>query len=100
MLCAKDFPKHKGEIISITGNFVTRKSARTKKGDAMAFGTFLDRDGKWIDTTHFPNVVKQYPFSGKGCYKITGKVVEEFGFYSLDVIAMERLLYKLKFSQL
>lgn len=95
---ASEFPSHLGKIISITGNFVTRKSTRTKKGDAMAFGTFLDRNGKWIDTTHFPNVIKQYPFSGKGCYRITGKVVEEFGFYSLDVTAMEHLPYKLKYA--
>jgi DNA polymerase-3 subunit alpha len=58
----------------------------------MAFGTFLDSNGKWIDTTHFPQVVKQFPFTARrSCYLITGKVVEEFGFYSIDVTEMKRL---------
>ncbi len=80
-----------GKIVSIVGYQVTRKSTTTKRGESMAFGTFLDRKGKWIDTTHFPDVLRQFPFKGRGCYLITGKVVEEFGFYSLDVTGMERL---------
>jgi DNA polymerase III alpha subunit len=83
-----------GRIISIVGYSVTRKRTRTKKGEDMCFGTFLDVEGHWIDTTHFPNVLKQYPFTGRGCYLITGKVVEEFGFYSLDVTEMKRLDFK------
>jgi len=90
-LCAEDFKRHKGKIISIVGSMVTRKSTSTRKGEAMAFGTFLDKKGKWIDTTHFPNVVKQFPFKGRGCYLITGKVVEEFGFFSIDVTEMKQL---------
>ncbi len=95
---ASEFPTHLGKIISIVGYTVTRKSTRTRKGDAMAFGTFLDKEGKWIDTTHFPNALTQFPFYGRACYLITGKVVEEFGFYSLDVTAMERLDYVERFS--
>ena len=76
------------------GYSVTRKRTRTKHGEEMCFGTFLDREGKWIDTTHFPDVLKKYPFTGKGCYLITGKVVEEFGFYSLDVTEMKRLDFR------
>ncbi|MEO8086002.1 MAG: DNA polymerase III subunit alpha [Bacteroidota bacterium] len=88
---AADFKKHFGKIVSIAGYQVTRKPTRTKKGQNMAFGTFLDKAGKWIDTTHFPDVLQQFPFRGRGCYLITGKVVEEFGFYSLDVVRMELL---------
>lgn len=90
--CAGDLKYHLGEIVSIVGYLVTRKYARTKHGDEMNFGTFLDKNGNWIDTTHFPNVVKMYPFTGRRyCYLITGKVVEEFGFYSIDVTEMKRL---------
>jgi DNA polymerase-3 subunit alpha len=31
------------------------------------------------------------PFRGKGIYKIEGKVVEEYGFPSIEVVKMERL---------
>jgi DNA polymerase-3 subunit alpha len=90
----EELKKHLGKIVSIVGYSVTRKRTRTKHGEEMCFGTFLDREGKWIDTTHFPDVLKKYPFTGKGCYVITGKVVEEFGFYSLDVTEMKRLDFK------
>jgi DNA polymerase-3 subunit alpha len=93
---SRELKNHLGKIVSIVGYSVTRKRTRTKRGDEMSFGTFLDREGNWIDTTHFPNVLKQFPFTGKGCYIITGKVVEEFGFYSLDVTAMKRLEFKLR----
>ena len=96
---AADFKNYPGKIISIIGYSVTRKRTSTKKGEEMCFGTFLDIDGRWIDTTHFPDVLKKYPFRGKGCYRITGKVVEEFGFFSLDVTAMERLEFRLKYEE-
>jgi DNA polymerase-3 subunit alpha len=96
---AADLKDHVGKIISITGYSVTRKNTSTRKGEAMAFGTFLDRNGRWIDTTHFPGVLKKYPFRSKGCYLITGKVVEEFGFYSIDVTAMERLEFRMKYEE-
>src|SRR5258706_575434 len=85
---------HLGKTVSIIGYSVTRKRTRTRRGEEMCFGTFLDKEGKWIDTTHFPDVLKKFPFMGKGCYLITGKVVEEFGFYSLDVIEMKRLDFR------
>ncbi len=95
---ADELPKHHRKTIAIAGYFVTRKPTRTKHGDAMAFGTFLDKDGQWIDTVHFPDVIKKYPFRGKGCYLITGKVVEEFGFYCLEVVTMERMEFIERFS--
>lgn len=96
---AAEMKNYLGKMISIVGYFVTRKPTRTKHGEPMAFGTFLDRSGQWIDTTHFPNVVKQYPFRGRGCYCITGKVVEEFGFYNLDVTEMERVEFLLRYDE-
>ncbi|MBK5285424.1 MAG: DNA polymerase III subunit alpha [Bacteroidia bacterium] len=93
---AGELKNYFGKIILIIGYSVTRKRTRTKKGEEMCFGTFLDQNGNWIDTTHFPNVLKQFPFTGRGCYIIKGKVVEEFGFYSLDVTEMKRLDYKMR----
>lgn len=89
----KDLPQHKGKIITLYGYYVTRKRTRTVKGDLMSFGTFTDRHGAYIDTVHFPLVNSAYPFRGKGIYKLQGKVAEEFGFYSLEVIAMEKLAF-------
>lgn len=92
-IVAKDLNQHLKKNIEILGYYVTHKIAITSRGEEMSFGTFLDKDGFFLDTTHFPNTLKQFPFRGKGCYLIKGKVVEEFGFYSIDVIYLEKLGY-------
>lgn len=35
--------------------------------------------------------LKQYPFKGMGIYKLTGQVVQEFDFPSIEVQYMEKL---------
>ncbi|HKR07236.1 MAG TPA: DNA polymerase III subunit alpha [Bacteroidia bacterium] len=91
VLLAADLKNYKGKIVEITGYYVTSKHTQTKHKEHMMFGTFLDRDGYFFDTTHFPKIAAQFPFTGRGCYCIKGKVAEEFGFYSLDVVEMKRL---------
>lgn len=81
------------KVVEILGYLVTLKPTRTVKGDVMYFGTFLDIEGNWLDTVHFPPIAKQYPFSGKGIYRLHGKWIEEFGFYSLEVMKMEKVQY-------
>lgn len=95
---AEEIPRYKDRIIAITGYYVTRKTTRTQKGDIMAFGTYHDRKGQWIDTVHFPQSLKQFPFRGKGCYHLMGKVTEEFGFYSLEIVRMQRAEFISRFD--
>lgn len=76
--------------ITIDGYLVTVKRTITSRGEQMYFGTFLDFDGDFIDTVHFPPIAKRYPFRGKGIYRITGKVISEFDCVSIEVIKMER----------
>jgi DNA-directed DNA polymerase III PolC len=90
-LNADEFIKYKGATVEIIGYLVTTKSTRTKRGDVMAFGTFIDMIGNYFDTTHFPKIYESFPFRGRGCYLIKGIVAEEFDFYSLEVIEMKRL---------
>lgn len=51
----------------------------------MKFGTFLDVNGDFIDTVHFPQSLKRYPIRGKGLYLIEGKVVVDFDCSSIEV---------------
>lgn len=88
---AKDLIQYVGKQIRIIGSYVTNKPVRTVKGDQMAFGTFLDTEGKFFDTVNFPPSLKTHPFTGSGIYLILGKVVEEFGFPSIEVNKMARL---------
>lgn len=92
-LLASDLKNLSGKIIEITGYYVTRKPTITKNGEPMMFGCFLDRDGYFFDTNHFPEATKKFPFRGAGCYLITGKVTEEFGFYSINVEEMHKMDY-------
>ncbi len=90
-LQASELQKHIGKYVTIEGYLVTAKKTRTTKGDIMYFGNFIDREGHFIDTVHFPNTARQYRFRGKGVYAITGKVMEEFDCISIEVSKMERL---------
>ncbi len=83
-----------GRRVSMLGYYVTRKPVTTANGKLMSFGTWLDEEGKYFDTTHFPPVLERYPFKGKGLYLIRGKVTEDFGFASLEAEAMEKLPYR------
>ena len=74
--------------------FVTDKIVPTKNNNTMSFGTFLDANLSWLDTVHFPDTYKNFPMEGKGFYKIRGRVVEDFGFHSVEVIAMKKVGYK------
>lgn len=90
-LHTKDLLTHIGRSIDIAGYFITRKVVRTKHGKLMSFGTWIDEAGFFFDTTHFPQSLEKHPFRGPGCYRIEGKVVEEFGFPSIEVQKMEHL---------
>jgi len=92
-LCVKNLPEYVNKEVTIMGYQVAIKNTGTSKGDRMNFGTFLDIEGHFIDTVHFPPSVKKWPFRGHGIYTITGKVVEEFGFYTIEVTKMEKERY-------
>ncbi len=89
-LKAIDLPSYKSKVITIEGYLITTKNTKTSSGKAMHFGTFLDRDGDFIDTVHFPPVAAKYPFRGKGIYTITGKVMEEFDCVTIEVMSIYR----------
>jgi DNA-directed DNA polymerase III PolC len=91
---AKDLMKNLGKKVRILGSYVTTKPVRTVRGDMMAFGTFLDDEDTFFDTTHFSQSLKAFPFKGLGVYLILGKVVEEFGLPSIEVEKMAKLEIK------
>ncbi|MDF1694851.1 MAG: DNA polymerase III subunit alpha [Saprospiraceae bacterium] len=82
-----------GKTIQILGYYVARKHVTTVNKRHMNFGTWLDTGGYFFDTVHFPPSLARSPFTGKGCYLLKGKVVEDFGFPSIEVYVMERLPY-------
>jgi DNA-directed DNA polymerase III PolC len=88
---ARDLGTMINKQIRIIGYVVTTKDTRTAKNEPMHFGTFYDRQGEFFDTVHFPDIAARYPFRGRGFYEITGKVVEDFGVYVIEVSKMTKL---------
>lgn len=87
----REWPANKGQVVTTTGYLVTVKKTKTTNGKIMFFGTFLDQNGDFVDTVHFPPVAAKYPFRGRGLYRLTGSIVEEFGFHSMEVRHMDKL---------
>lgn len=90
-LQAADLPRFVGKKVTLDGYLVTTKRTSTSNKKTMYFGTFLDQKGNFIDTVHFPPVATKYRFRGRGVYRITGTVMEEFDCITIEVSKMEHL---------
>jgi DNA polymerase-3 subunit alpha len=93
-ITAKSMMNHLGKTVRMLGRLVTIKYVRTVRKEIMHFGTFTDVEGEFFDTVHFPPSLKSYPFRGDGIYLILGKVVEEFGFPSIEVEKMAKMPFQ------
>ena len=91
---AHNLLKHVGHKVRMLGRLVAIKHTRTVKKELMHFGTFIDVHSEFFDTVHFPPSLKKYPFRGDGIYLLLGKVVEDFGFPSLEVEKMAKMPFK------
>jgi len=90
-ILAHEMDNHVGKSLRMLGLLVTIKYVRTIKKEWMHFGTFIDVNGRFFDTVHFPKAVAEYPFKGDGVYLIKGKITEEFGFPSMTVEKMAKM---------
>ena len=89
----REMEQHVNKEVRMVGYLIHIKNTTTSGGKQMQFGTWLDRKGHFLDSTHFPPMAAKYPFRGKGIYELHGKVVEEFDFLSLEMISMRKLQY-------
>ncbi|HTN38079.1 MAG TPA: DNA polymerase III subunit alpha [Arachidicoccus sp.] len=89
---AKNINRYLGQEISCLGYLVCIKDTATKKDRRrMHFGTFLDANGDWMDTVHFPGSAAAFPFRGRGFYKFSGVVMEDFGVFTIAVNQMDKV---------
>lgn len=94
-IMASQLKPYAGKTVRMVGYFVAKKQVRTIDHKMMNFGTWVDHEGNFFDSTHFPNAAAAYPFRGKGCYLLLGKVTTDFGFPSLEVEKMAKLEMRL-----
>lgn len=91
---AREVRKRIGQEVTVTGYFITYKSTRTAQGQRMYFGNFLDQEGEFLDTVHFPSAgVQNMEWWGQGIYELTGKVTEEFDSINIEVYRMRKWEY-------
>lgn len=90
-LLSRELPSFLEKKVSVAGYLVHTKSTSTSRGKRMQFGTLIDCEGEYLDTVHFPNYKNDHFLTGRGIYKVTGIVKEEFGHYSIEVLSAEKL---------
>lgn len=86
---AGDIALHANKKIKLYGVVVTAKRVPLANGKNMFFGTFLDKNGDFFDTVHFPDSVARSFMTGKEVYGITGRVTAEMGHCSIIVELVE-----------
>lgn len=91
---ARELPNLVGQTVKTLGLLVHIKYVRTKHNQLMHFGTFLDQEGQFFDTLHFPESLSHWPFKGTGVYLLQGVVTEEFGQPSITISKMAKLEIK------
>ncbi|WBS74096.1 DNA polymerase III subunit alpha [Elizabethkingia meningoseptica] len=87
---SKDLTKYHKQQVKMLAYLISRKHVPTKRG-AMFFGTWIDAEGEYFDTAHFPNCLEQYPFQGGGCYLLLGTVEVDFHFPTITIHKMAKM---------
>ena len=88
---ARDMVNNLGKVVIMVGYLTNTKSSRTRHGDYMQFGSFMDDENDTFEAVLFPAIYKKFPLLTKSIYSITGKITEEFGVVSLQVQECHRL---------
>lgn len=86
----KDLLKFHKSQVKMLAYLISRKHVPTKKG-AMFFGTWVDVNGDYFDTAHFPDSLKQYDFQGGGCYLLLGTVEVDYHFPTITIHKMAKM---------
>jgi len=87
---AKDLNLHHKKQVRMLGYLISRKQVPTVRG-TMYFGTWIDYEGTYFDTTHFPDNLQQFPFQGGGCYLLLGIVEVDYHFPTVTILKMAKM---------
>jgi len=86
----KDLLKFHKSQVKMLAYLISRKHVPTKKG-AMFFGTWIDANGDYFDTAHFPDSLEKYQFQGGGCYLLLGTVEVDYHFPTITIHKMAKM---------
>ncbi|OXB23775.1 DNA polymerase III subunit alpha [Flavobacterium tructae] len=89
-IMARDLTACHKKQVRMLAYLISRKQVPTKKG-TMYFGTWIDHEGTYFDTAHFPDSLANYPFQGGGCYLLLGNVEVDYHFPTITITKMAKM---------
>lgn len=93
----KDLLKYHKKTVKMLAYLISRKHVPIKmknhpgKKDDMYFGTWIDAEGEYFDTAHFPDSLRQFPFKEGGIYLLLGTVEVDYHFPTITIIKMAKM---------
>ncbi|MXS71558.1 DNA polymerase III subunit alpha [Flavobacteriaceae bacterium W22] len=93
----KDLPKFHKKQVKMLAYLISRKHVPIKKKDHplgkdfMYFGTWIDAEGQYFDTAHFPRSLEKFPFREGGVYLLLGTVEIDYHFPTVTITKMSRM---------
>lgn len=86
----RDLLNYHKKQVRMMAYLISTKQVPTKRGN-MYFGTWIDHEGAYFDTAHFPDSLSQYPFQGGGCYLLLGTVEIDYHFPTITISKMAKM---------
>lgn len=93
----KDLLKYHKKTVKMLAYLISRKHVPIKmrnhpgKKNDMYFGTWIDAEGEYFDTAHFPDSLRQFPFKEGGIYLLLGTVEVDYHFPTITIIKMAKM---------
>ncbi len=89
-IMVRDLLKYHKKQVRMLAYLISTKQVPTKRGN-MYFGTWIDHEGAYFDTAHFPDSLVQNPFQGGGCYLLLGTVEIDYHFPTITISRMAKM---------
>lgn len=93
----KDLLKYHKRQVKMLAYLISRKHVPIKmknhpgKKDDMYFGTWIDAEGEYFDTAHFPDSLRLFPFKEGGIYLLLGTVEVDYHFPTITITKMAKM---------
>lgn len=93
----KDLFNYHKKQVKMLAYLISRKHVPIKKRghlgqkDDMYFGTWIDAEGQYFDTAHFPDSLRQFPFKEGGIYLLLGTVEVDYHFPTITITKMSKM---------
>ena len=93
----KDLLTYHKRQVKMLAYLISRKHVPIKKKnypgkkDDMYFGTWIDAEGQYFDTAHFPDSLKKFPFKEGGIYLLLGTVEVDYYFPTVTITKMAKM---------